>query len=73
MPSVFRETRTIRREFIKWEGGKRVKTKPDEFATIELEINIDGLFSSVGARAAASRGGKSVIGSGLVTAKRRKV
>lgn len=72
MTKVYRETRTIVREFIKWDHGVRTVVKPAEYTVIDVEIDIDGIFQSLGRKAAASKGGRSVEAGGLIVARRRK-
>lgn len=70
---ILRERRTFTRTF--WgrgEGGRAVKLQPDEQVTVELEIDIDGLFAELGHKAAQSSGGRSVEAGGLVKARRVK-
>lgn len=50
--------------------GTRVIVKPSITRIVELEIDIAGLFASIGQKAAENKTGISVIGSGLVTARR---
>jgi predicted sugar kinase len=70
--AVYRETRTIRREYHKWENGAKVEIKPAEDIAVTLEIDIDDLFATLGRKAATSIGGKAVEAGGLVTMRRRK-
>jgi hypothetical protein len=70
MAQVYRETRNVVQEFVKWVDNKRVTVKPSILATVTIEVDMDALFDSLGRRAARSKGGKSVLGGGMVTAKR---
>lgn len=72
MNRIYRETRTVRIQHFKWEGNQRVTLSPDTYHEIQLEVDIDTLFSDIGEKAARSKSGKSVEAGGAITARRVK-
>lgn len=71
MAAVYREKRTIevRNEHYDFEQHKTVLDSIGKFL-IEVEVDIDSLFNTLGRRAARSKGGKAVMGGGTIRVRR---
>jgi hypothetical protein len=70
---VYRETRRLLRHHRAWREGRYVDTQPSELVTIVLEIDIDGLFNTLGKKAARAVGKQAIEARGLVKARRKSL
>lgn len=70
-PQIIRfKHEVITRERTEFRDGVRTVTRPSVAREVEIEINLTGLFNSIGVKAASSRRGESVLGGGLIKARR---
>lgn len=70
---VYREKRTIFYTHHTRDKETGVRSSSTRTALIEVEIDIDGIFENLGGKAARSVGGKSIMGGGMVKARRMKL
>ena len=74
MQKVIRETRVLLVKHGNWNGpgGSWQTTAPTQQVTVDLEIDIERIWSNIGQHAARNKSGRAVEGSGMIVARRRK-